>query len=1235
MTEVMNRAEQEVVVQENGEKEEEKKIETEKRKLGGMRTMPFILANEVCDRFVGAGFHSNLITYLTQVLNVPLVRASNTLANFSGVSNFTPLIGAIVADTFAGRFWTIIVGSIIYEMGLVSITVSAIMPQLRPPPCPTQENCEEASSSQLWVLYTCLLLTSLGTGCLRPCLVTFAADQLDMRKSKVESRRWNFYNLFYFCVTMATLTALTVVVYIQDNVNWGWGLGLLTIAIALSVIAFVVGSPFYRKVEPGGSPFIRLTQVIVASVKKRKVAVPVDASLLYKNKELDSAISHDGRLLHTNQFKWIDRAAVVTDSDMKVSSQPNLWRLATVHRTEELKCILRMLPIWTAGILHFASHSHVGSFTIQQARSMDRHLSHNFQIPPASMSIFSVLTVLIGLVLYERFFIPFARQFTGHKSGITCLQRMGIGVAVNILATATSALAEIKRKKVAAGHNLLDHPMAVIPISVFWLVPQYCLHGIAEVFMSVGHLEFLIEQFPESMRSTGAALNSLASSFGSYLGTFVVTLVHSNTGKERNWLPDRNLNKGRLENFYWLMAGVQVINFVYYLICASLYTYKPLEEYTESCKGTDVELADDPTLLHYSKAHNPPHDMTLSIKRSNEGFDPNAYNLFVEDGYNHTGLYLHSKEEEEEEEEEEAEAAAVAAAAAAEEEEEEEEEKEEEETTTVVAAEEEQAPKKLWERDNAHFNQNLKIFPNDPQEDKNTVDAPSEFEGVKTTIDFLKKVLGTNEDPRLTYLKYELYTGVRAVWSYHKLNSVSWWDGFGHWNGNDLRVRFVKTDTSRISDSYGGQCLILLVIHSAKDINHGYRLYAEVTTWLDDFDPKIMSLRSGTQGIFFIPYGDNSEGVPPTSGVHMVTAQAERDATSALSTEATRAGICLEVSSVVKPVLPTFNDRATGITHVVIILGLRLPNLRRVEVSLFLYTLLASFAVILIGDSVRKVDISALSMASPTISSRIIRSTRLLQGRIRFLWLNLLLLYLLLVPVVNGFLEVFSDDLPGVPPDREIEQLNKVTVKNKYSLPRIDDLFDQLQGANFFSKIDIRSGYHEFMIRKVDVPNTTFYTRYGHFEFLVISFGLTNALTIFMDLTNRMLRQYLNLFVIVFVDDILVYLRSETKVKFSWSKACEGSFEKFKDRMTSAAILTLLEGNDKFVVYCDTSMEGLGYVLMHHKKVIAYASRQRRWLELLKDYDMSLHYHLSKANVIFDALSRLSMGSLAHVEKGK
>nr|GMC79296.1 protein NRT1/ PTR FAMILY 3.1-like [Ipomoea batatas]GMC86036.1 protein NRT1/ PTR FAMILY 3.1-like [Ipomoea batatas] len=551
-------------------------------------------ANEICDRFAAVGFHANMITYLTEVLNLPLVKASNTLTNFGGTSSFMPLVGALIADSFAGRFWTIIVGSIIY--GMVSITTSAIMPQLRPPPCPTKKNCTEASNLQLWVLYICLLLTSIGSGGIRPCVITFAADQIDMTKSKVEGRKWNFYNWYYFCMGLATLTSLTVIVYIQDNVSWAWGLGIPTIAMGLSVVAFVLGSPLYKKVKPGGSPLVRLAQVVVASVKKRKIAIPADSSHLYENKELDAALSSNGRLLHTDQFKFMDRAAVVDGSDMRESNQPNLWRLATVHRVEELKCILRMVPVWAAGILLITSYSHVGSFTIQQARSMDRHLSqsHSFQIPPATMSVFTVLTVLIGLALYERVFVPFIRRFTGNPAGITCLQRMGIGFAVNILATVVSALIEIKRKAVAERYNLLDEPAAIIPISVFWLIPQYCLHGIAEVFMSVGHLEFLIEQSPESMRSTAAALNSLTSSIGNYMGTLVVSLVHSYTGRgnEGNWLPDRNLNRGKLENYYWLITGIQALNLVYYVTCARFYRYKPLEEVTVS-EETDVELAKD------------------------------------------------------------------------------------------------------------------------------------------------------------------------------------------------------------------------------------------------------------------------------------------------------------------------------------------------------------------------------------------------------------------------------------------------------------------------------------------------------------------------------------------------------------------------------------------------------------------------------------------------------------------
>ncbi|XP_047319527.1 protein NRT1/ PTR FAMILY 3.1-like [Impatiens glandulifera] len=573
-------------------KEEEMKI----RKLGGIKTLPFILGNEICERFASTGSHANLISYLTEKLNLPLVKASNTLANFGGASSFTPLAGALIADSFAGRFSTLILGTFIYELGLMSITISALLPKLRPPPCPTQQNCKEATTTQLLPLYLSLLLSSIGSGGIRPCVVTFAADQLDMSKSKVESRKWNFFNWYYFTMAGASLAALTGVVYIQDYVGWGLGFGIPTIAMAISIIVFVLGSPLYVKVKPGGSPLVRLTQVVVASVKKRNVAFPMDPCLLYENRQLDAPISLNGRLVHTNQFKWLDRAAIVTEDDTRDPSYPNLWRLTTVHRVEELKSIIRMLPIWAVGILLVTSHSHIGSFTIVQARTMNRHLSKtsSFEIPPASLSVFATLTVLIGLVLYERLFVPLARRITKNPTGVTCLQRMGIGLIINILATIVSALVEIKRKNVAEKHGLLDRPTVVIPISVFWLIPQFCLHGLAEVFMSVGHLEFLYDQSPESIRSTAAALYWMATSVGNYLGTFVVSMVHKYTGRNGNdnWLPDRNLNRGKLDNFYWLMTGIQAVNFVYYVICAWFYRYKPLEEVKDDGDGDhgDFEL---------------------------------------------------------------------------------------------------------------------------------------------------------------------------------------------------------------------------------------------------------------------------------------------------------------------------------------------------------------------------------------------------------------------------------------------------------------------------------------------------------------------------------------------------------------------------------------------------------------------------------------------------------------------
>nr|GEV83178.1 putative reverse transcriptase domain-containing protein [Tanacetum cinerariifolium] len=201
----------------------------------------------------------------------------------------------------------------------------------------------------------------------------------------------------------------------------------------------------------------------------------------------------------------------------------------------------------------------------------------------------------------------------------------------------------------------------------------------------------------------------------------------------------------------------------------------------------------------------------------------------------------------------------------------------------------------------------------------------------------------------------------------------------------------------------------------------------------------------------------------------------------------------------------------------------------------------------------------------------------------------------------------------------DYRELNKLTVKNRYPLPRIDDLFDQLQGSNIYSKIDLRSGYHQLRVREQDISKTTFRTRYGHCEFQVMPFGLTNAPAVFMDLMNRVCKPYLDKFMIVFIDDILTYSKNkkehEEHLKEILGLLKEGKlyakFSKCKfwipKKLCSAPILALPEVSEDFVVYCDASHKGLGAVLMQREKVIAYASGQLKVHERnCTTYDLEL-----------------------------
>ncbi|KAK4777723.1 hypothetical protein SAY87_017910 [Trapa incisa] len=545
----------------------EEKVRHHRNPKGGIITMPFIFSNEVCDKLAVVGFNANMITYLTTQLHMPLSRAANTLTNFGGTSSLTPLIGAFIADSYAGRFWTITVASLVYVLGMTILTLSASLPQLHPPPC-HRHICKEASTWQIWILYLALLLEAVGSGGIRPCVVAFGADQFDETDPRQSSRIWKYFNWYYFVMGASVLVAVTVLVYVQDNVGWGWGLGIPSVLMFLSVVALAFGYPLFRKMEPAGSPFTRLLQVSVAAFRKRKLEVPVaaaaeipeeDPRLLYENEELDASISVGGKLMHTSSMRFLDKAAILTEEDNPKA--PNLWRLSTVHRVEELKSLIRMGPIWAAGILLITAYAQQNTFSLQQARAMDRHLTASFEIPPGSMTMFTMTAMLLTIAFYDRVFVPVARRFTGLDRGITFLHRMGIGLGISVLATLVAGFVEVKRKQ------------SSMPISAFWLVPQYVLHGMAEAFMSIGHLEFFYNQAPESMRSTAAALFWTAISIGNYTSTLLVTLVH----KFSNWLPDDNLNEGKLEYFYWVITSLQVLNLIYYLFCTKIYTFKPIQ----------------------------------------------------------------------------------------------------------------------------------------------------------------------------------------------------------------------------------------------------------------------------------------------------------------------------------------------------------------------------------------------------------------------------------------------------------------------------------------------------------------------------------------------------------------------------------------------------------------------------------------------------------------------------------
>ena len=249
-------------------------------------------------------------------------------------------------------------------------------------------------------------------------------------------------------------------------------------------------------------------------------------------------------------------------------------RQCTIDDFEEAKAVLRLFPIGATCLAYAIVYAQSSTFFTKQGFTMDRSIGSGFDIPAASLQAFIGLSIVLIIPIYDRIFVPIARTLTRKPSGITMLQRIGTGMFLSAISMVIAALVEMKRLKTTQEHSLVDVPNATLPMKVWWLLPQYILFGITDVFTVVGLQEFFYDQVPTELRSVGLALCHCIFGVGSFLSSFLISGIEKATGGDgqHSWF-NNNVNRAHLDYYYWVLAGLSAVGLSLYLYFARSYIY--------------------------------------------------------------------------------------------------------------------------------------------------------------------------------------------------------------------------------------------------------------------------------------------------------------------------------------------------------------------------------------------------------------------------------------------------------------------------------------------------------------------------------------------------------------------------------------------------------------------------------------------------------------------------------------
>ncbi|KAL6912230.1 hypothetical protein ACP4OV_001035 [Aristida adscensionis] len=544
-----------------------------KAKTGKWRSACILLvecANYGLVTFAFFGVGVNLVVFLRRVLQQNNVQAANNISKWTGTVYIFSLIGAFVSDSYLGRYITCVIFQLIYVTGLVILSLASYFLLVKPSGCGgAGAHCEPPSATAVALFYLSTYMIAFGNGGYQPSVATFGADQFDETDPMEQRSKVAYFSYFYLALNVGSIFSNTVLVYYEDSGRWVMGFWVSSAAAALALVFFLLGTPNYRYFKSSGNPLTRVAQVFVAAFRKRHAEVP-PGELLHEVEGAEAPTKASPsrrsmrRILHSDGLRFLDRAAAVTEEEhgAAASGRKNPWRLCTVTQVEEVKCILRMLPIWLCTIVYSVVFTQMASLFVEQGAFMNTTIG-SFRVPAASMSVFDILSVLASVAIYRRALVPVMSRLSGNPQGLTELQRMGVGLVIGMAAMVVAGVVEVERlKRVAA-------PEQPSSLSVLWQVPQYALIGASEVFMYVGQLEFFNGQAPDGVKSFGSALCMASISLGNYVSILLVSMVTTFTAGE-GWIPG-NLNSGHLDRFYFLLAALSLVDLAVYIACAAWY----------------------------------------------------------------------------------------------------------------------------------------------------------------------------------------------------------------------------------------------------------------------------------------------------------------------------------------------------------------------------------------------------------------------------------------------------------------------------------------------------------------------------------------------------------------------------------------------------------------------------------------------------------------------------------------